>query len=461
MNPDDPLGLKTPSPQSSADPLGLIGTPTAPHNPTKLEIAKRNASMPHPEDMEDPEPSYAQKALGGLASLGKNIPGVEAAQAGARSFFQAKPSGASRFGFVPTKSDESYTDALSNIRQGESSSGAVGKMNSVIGGTVAAAATPGKTAFQQGALFGGAGGLLGADPQSAGDRVWNTAKGAAIGGTTGKVLGELAPNVARVIAAKTLGKNVLQRSTAMDAADAVNFSKAKGEGDLAAASPTPPAVSSALADTDVRPYVNVVRASGLFQNADDPTVLREAYKLMGEKERMLGSRIVGSDDYKAGSELERNEIIQGKRQLAQAAEPIMPSFGPANLAHAQAEGGLDAVKAGADATGRILSGASIPGKKIAANSREQFIASILEKNKTEAEATRQGVLGQIQARTGRTGITTPNPIKGFGLPSSAWQVNKMAPELNALDQQAGQTGTWYGNRLRRGLGIALGNEASQ
>lgn len=434
MNPDDPLGLTGTKPQSN-DPLGLLSSP---HLPTKLELAKRNAATPHPEDLEEDDPSYAQQALGGIASLAHDIPGAEAAQAGARSLVRG----------------QSYKDALSDIRGAEESAPSlVRHYNNIAGGTIAAAATPGSNVALQGARFGIAEAMGGADPESLKDRIDNIPVRATIDAALGKVLGEVAPNYVRSVAVKRLGKNVLDRTGVMAEADARNFGKAKAEGDLAAANPTPQVVSDALNDPDTKPYVAIIRGSGLFKGANDATVLREAHKLMGERERMLGNRIVGSDDYKAGSELERNEIIQGKRRLSDASKSIMPSFGPANLVHAQAEGQLDALKSAADATGRIVRGADVAGRKLESNSSDSFLRDILQMRDAEAKAATEGVLGKLKAKSS----LSFNPLKGFGIPKTVSNVNKMSPYLSALDQQAGNDVL---PPFLRHAGIALGESGN-
>lgn len=433
MNPDDPLGLLTPQKKDTSDPLGLL-TPSKGHLPTKLELAKRNAAEPHPEDLEDADPSYAQQALGGIASLAHNIPGAEAVQAGVRSVARGQP----------------YTEALSDIRGAENSANPwVRRYNNLAGGTVAALATPGKTAFQQGAAYGGAEGLLSADPQSAKARVVNAAKDAAITGVGGKLLGELAPNAARVIAAKTLGKTALARTGAMETADAAAYGKAASEG----VGTTDPAVTATLNHPTVKPYAAEIRNSPVFQGADDATVLREAYKLMTEKQQTLAQRVINSSDYKAGSQLEKTEIQQGKRQLLDAADNVMPSFRPAVYGHATAKGELDAFRQASDATNRIVRGANVAGRKLAQNSPEAFNASIVKMKQDEAKAALEGVLGRLKGRTGMNA----NPLKLFGVPKSVSGVNKMAPYINALDQQAGNTG----GTLRRALGVSAGGEMSQ
>jgi hypothetical protein len=309
VNPDDPLGLigspqKKPEP---ADPLGLI---TGPKPPTKLAIAKRNAAMPHPEDSEDPEPSYATQALGGLASLARDIPGAEALQAGARSVLRQHPTGKpNRFGFVPTERDQSYGEALSDIRNAEESANPwVRRYNSIAGGTIAALAAPkgpwmnplgkGGTAAVQGARFGALQGLLSADPASTQDRLLKAGKGGTIAALVAGTVGDLLPRVTRVAAAKSLGTRALQRGQAMSTADDAAYSKALAEGQ----GQVHPDATAALGDEHlgIKAYADAARESPSLKGADDATILHETYKRLGERQRGLEAQIERAADYKAG-----------------------------------------------------------------------------------------------------------------------------------------------------------------
>lgn len=428
--------------------------PAEPKLPTKLDLAKRNAVMPHPEDMEDPDPTYAQQALGGVASLARNIPGAEAAQAGVRALVRGQP----------------YTEALSDIRGAENSANPwVRRYNSLAGGAVAAAAAPtgtftnplgtGGSIALQGARYGAAEGLLSADPMSGQDRLIHAGKDAAVTAAAGKLLGEFAPNVFRALRARTLGTTALGKATQMEAADALAYGKAAAEG----VGLTHPQVTAALSHPTVAPYANEIRTSPIFKGADDATILREAYKLMTEKQQTLAQRVINSSDYKAGSALEKAEISQGKRQLLDAADNIMPSLRPAVYGHATAKGELDAFRTAADATGRITRGASVAGRKLGQNSPEAFEKSIHLMSEQEAKSGLEGALGQLKNKV----ALSVNPLKGFGIPKAASSVNRMAPYLEALDQQAGNVGRILASTpaakaayLRRALAIALASQAN-
>jgi hypothetical protein len=361
------------------------------------------------------EASYSQKALGGIASLARDIPGVEALQAGARSVVRRQP----------------YSEALSDIRGAEDAApSAVRNYNRIAGSLPAIMATPGG-AVLQGARFGAVKGLLGAEPATLEERTHDAAREGAIGAVAGKA-GQFLVNTARTGISRTLGKIAERRDAQIAARDAANYGKAASEG----VGVSNPAVTAALDAPDVKPFADAIRGSSIFKGADDATVLREAYKLMGEKQGTLATRAANSPDFKAGTSLEKAEIGKAKRELLDAADKIMPSFRPAVQGHAELAGERKAFQAAADATGRLINGTTVAGKNLAKRSPEAFMKSILQMTPAEAKAATEGVLGQLKAKTG---IISGNPATGFGLVPSVSRINRIAPWLEALDKQAGNT----------------------
>jgi len=159
---------------------------------------------------------------------------------------------------------------------------------------------------------------------------------------------------------------------------------------------------------------------------------------MTERQQTLASRVINSSDYKAGSQLEKQEITQGKRQLLTAADNIMPSLRPAVYGHAAAKGELDALKAGADATGRIVRNAPVAGRKLAQNSPEAFMQSIDQMSPAEARAALEGVLGRIKGMKN----FSLNPLVG-GAGKKIFGFGKVLPYIEALDKQTGKSGKSY------------------
>lgn len=357
-------------------------------------------------------PIYGTAALGGLAALARGIPGVEALQAGGRSLLRGQP----------------YTTALADIRGAEGDNPA-SSVASFAGSIPAAAAMPGSPVMG-GAIFGGAQGLLGADPNTMGERVVDTAKGAAAGAASGK-LGEWLGAAVRGLRGGSLGRKALTRKAAMTEADNAAYGAAATEG--AAVTSTPQVVVDALTAPDIAPYVEAVRGSRAFAGADDATLLREAYKLLSEHQSRLANTMANATDFKAGTSLGNADVSLAKKQLLDAADAIMPSFRDAVAGHAAAAGERESFRAGADAAKRIANGSSVAAKKLETNSPEAFMASIKKMTPAQARAATEGLLARLNETMG----LTMNPLKGFGLPKDAAAVNRLAPYLKALDEQAG------------------------
>ena len=419
---DDPLGLV-----SGSDPLGLA-TPSKPKvKPKPKTIVDQSPENPH---------DYATQALGGIASLLRAVPGGTALQAGARSVVRGQP----------------YSEALRDIQGAEDSAPSVVRNTNAIAGSLPGLlASPG-SAVQQGIGYGVASGLL-APTGGVGDRL----KNAAVQGTVGAVLGkagELVPMIGRTKTAQSLGSTLLKRKAAMSAATSPLYHAAETEGWNAAANGAmPKSVQEALVAPDIKPYVDAVRASRQFAGADEPTILREAYRHMSDYQRTLGSRMLNAGDFKAGTSLDKADIGLAKQQMTSAADEIMPSFRVANAKNAEHAGQMDAFKLAADATNRIAKGSTVAGKKLATNSPEAFMKAIQKMSPAEARAAKEGLLGRLSDNTGLTG----NPFKLFNIPKSAARMNRLAPYLEALDKRMG---TQYPSLLRSGA-IATGGLLGQ
>lgn len=122
-------------------------------------IARENLN--DAEMAEAETPSYASQALGGIASLARDIPGAEAAQAGSRSLVRTALAKAG----LPVQA-ESYGEARRAIRGAEDSAPSfVRNYNRIAGGALAAAGIPGAPVLQ-GARYGMSEALLQSDPDA-------------------------------------------------------------------------------------------------------------------------------------------------------------------------------------------------------------------------------------------------------------------------------------------------------
>lgn len=534
---DDPLAqLKKlrAAPPASDDPLdqlkALKGTKPAGHDyhaeyasgALQKRMGRENANDREMAAAETP--GYGTQVLGGIASLGKDIPGVEALQAAIRSgMSRPDPQSVAAMARHPLPSSgadtpQSYGEALSDIQGAEADAPAlVRNYNRFAGSAVAASTVPGSPVLA-GARYGILSGLSQSDPNA---DIHARLKSAAVRGTTGALAGKLADvglTAIRGAVSPTTGAASSARTAAMRAADEVSYGKVAEE--AAASGGSTPAVRAALAAPDIAPYAEVIRTSRKFAGADDATVLQEAYKLMSERQGTLANRAGTTSDFKAGTSLEKADIGLAKGELLRAAEapstqtvtreippittaqsphpdtrtaisnfwdrirlvharsegttaqqmarralerhgaenvvspplsgapgpqtitettpipPAMPSFRSAVEQHATMAQNRDAFRTMGDAADRAIRGSRVPAKKLDVQSQEAVMEAIRKMKEEAASAGLEGTLGRLKDSYG----FSPNPLKAFGLGPSLGNAARVAPYVNALDQQSGAFG---------------------
>jgi len=96
--------------------------------------------------------------------------------------------------------------------------------------------------------------------------------------------------------------------------DAVNYTAARGE------AKSTPAIKAVLDSRTVNKYAKIVRESEEFHNADDATVLMEAYKLMSRAEGKSIKSIEGTAEHLADVEMQARNIKFAKPRMLAAAE---------------------------------------------------------------------------------------------------------------------------------------------
>lgn len=144
-----------------------------------LQSQMGEVQEPDPE----PQPGVGSKILGALASLGRDIPGVEAVQAGARSLVRRQP----------------YREALSDIRTAEDAAPTAATLPARLAGAgIASAVLPGGAALK-GAQYGALSGALSSDPNS---DMTSRAIGAGVGAGAGALVGRYGDKVAGAAASR-------------------------------------------------------------------------------------------------------------------------------------------------------------------------------------------------------------------------------------------------------------------
>lgn len=368
--PDDPIAValraaQAPhapqAPQSGGfDPIAIALAHAQPSDPMADPMAKWHAAYKSgrlqknitDQNAAEQGPStlgaFGQSLAATGANLGSAVPGVPAAQMGLRSLIRP---------LVTGESAESLDQSLSDIEGAEGKiPGPLRVAEKFAGAAPAAALMPGSPMVAS-AAYGGLSGLLDAHNRSVPQAAGRAAVGTAVGATFGK-LGDLLTTGARAVlptwlgGAPELGQNVLDRTTRMRAADATNYGQAATEG---AATGSTPAVAQALARPDIAPYAAVIRNSRTFAGADDNTVLREAYKLMSERQGTAGARLANATDFKAGTALEKSDIGLAQQELKTAAVTPSPGAPAPPTAHPMDPDALSS-PAVRDASGTVTAG---------------------------------------------------------------------------------------------------------
>lgn len=314
-------------------------------------------------------------------------------------------------------------------------------------GTMALTPVLPASAVRAGALLGGADQALNNDPDaSIIGRVLRGVAGATVGGLTGKAL-DGAMTAVRARMTPTLGSQALAQKEATNQADEMMYGAAKLQG---MNKPATAEVQQAFNAPDISPYVQAVRNTRQFANADDATVLREAYKLMSEHQQRLGNAIADAADFKAGSTLQRNEAGLAKEQLRDAGETMMPAFPEAVAGHAENAGVQNAIGQGADAAQVAMGYAQPAGDRLHLDTPEAFSKAFKSMTREEQLAALRGALGRVRDNL----KITANPFSVYGFGSSALRAGRAAPVVQELDQLAGNKAPNIIQKLILSLGAA-------
>lgn len=410
------------------------GAPAAPDRATLDRRAAARTRL-NTNDMEQAQaetPDYLTQVFGGIASLGKNIPGMEALQAAMRSS-GPPPEAVAAMARHPLPSSnadqpQSYSAALSDIKGAEADAPALVRgYNSVAGGTMAAAAMPGSPMLA-GARTGIMSGLLGSEPSTVEDRIHEAAKQGVVGGVAGKVA-DVAGTAVRGLLAPTLGEATAARAAATTAKDATAYGAAATEG--AAAAPHP-AVDAVLDSPDIKAFADMVRGARQFAGADQGTIVRETYKLMSKQQSGLAKRLA-DQGFDAATKLAHDNIGLAKQELMNAADQIMPSFRSAVSGHAEMMSQKGAFDTAAEATRRALQGTHVAAKRLATQSPEAVHETLKQMREESAKAALEGTLGRLKEYN----HVSINPLKLFGAGPMVRNAAKVAPQVGLLDQIAG------------------------
>lgn len=355
-------------------------------------------------------PSYAQQALGGIASLAKDIPGAEALQAGGRML-------SSRLS--PYQPDESYREALETVQGAEAAAPVLARIpNRLIGGTVASLAMPGSlSAAKSSALYGGLLNALSADPdQTIGERALNTGLGAGVGLVAGKV-GDVVSTGLRARVATPLGE--ARQGLKVARSDAANPLYALAETQGAGGATNTSAIHAALSRPEVQSILDDIATLDAFKGLypDDPKVLQEVVRRLSEDQGEVINQLARANPTRTTSRRatqQQLKTIKDELVNAMSAGPNAPM--PAQRA------AMDAYAAGSrrlDALGRGQRAAAIEtGAGSAPENLERFgrttLLDYLERNPEVRPDAAAGVLGFGRRKLEQAGVTgLMNPMRGM------------------------------------------------
>lgn len=348
------------------------------------------------------EGTYGQQALGGIASIAKDIPGAEALQAGARSVVRGQP----------------YGEALGDIRGAEATASPLARIpNRVIGGGLAAASLPIKSPAMAGAAYGGLLNLLGADEQSTGERAANTAVGATVGGVTGK-LTDMAVTGARGVLAEPIGKAMTRLKGERAAASGPLYQQAIAQG---AGQTGTPEVAAWLARPEVQDIVGELSKLDEFAGLapDDPRMLDAIYKSLSDQTGTIVRRMntAAPRDPNVGRAAERQLRTVREQGVSAMSDPLhapMPAYRPAVDAYAEGSRRLEGLTRGNNAMA-IETGAGVSPERLERFGRDNLLDWLRSQSPEVVDATVQGMTGFGGRKLEQGGVTgLLNPMRGMG-----------------------------------------------
>lgn len=282
--------------------------------------------------------------------------------------------------------------------------------------------------------------------------------GAGVAGTVGAVGGVAARAVDRLKRSGSVPKRLFELKDVLASKDKVNYGKAEAEGAAAAPLVRP----NALDAPDIKPYADEVRTSREFQGADEPTVIRETYKRLGQPQR-AAIKQTESGDFKPLAQASKEELRLAKADLMTDAEKAMPSFPAANAEHAKGAGEIRALRKGAGVAAVVGGAKPISEVNLDVKSAEAYTRAIPKLTPAEAEEALRGILGSVRGMVG----FSRNPIGLFGIARSAvgvpLAIHRLGPIVRQLEKQAGrgQSGESFADFVRGATARTVGAETGQ
>lgn len=378
---------------------GRMGRRIARENQNEREQVEAQTAI---EEAQSGLKGAATRGLGAVTSLARDIPGVEALSAGARSVVRGQP----------------YAEALGDIRDAGESINPVSRTGlRMVGGGLASAAIPGSPALQ-GAAYGGAINALSADPdKTMGERVATGIAGGIFGGAVGKVA-DVASTGARALMAGSVDDVLPALKQARADAASPLYREAAEEGAQAATTPMSPALRNVLDEPDIAGIVDDLRGQRQFRGMDerDPRLLDALYKALSDAERRAQSPMAALDPKAVNTGRFAVENIQAaKRQVLDAisgdAGAPMPSYATAVREFAEESAPIEGFERGYKAMGAQVGARENP-RRIVREGQRGLLEWLEKQGPEAAEAAAQGQAAYGKRRLSQAGVTgLLNPLR--------------------------------------------------
>lgn len=343
-------------------------------------------------------------ALATAANVSRDIPGVEAAQAGARSLVRG----------------QSYREALGDIRGATNAlPAAIGIPTRMAGGAMAAAVSPGSTLARQAMSYGAASGLTEANPDvGVGGRVGRAAGQAVAGGALTRAL-QVGGTASRALRGQTRAAREIEEMARRDEVADPLYEAFRAR---PAAQPTQ-RLAVIMDLPVVRSAARAVRAeNNILRNLPDtdPRILDAVYKRVGDK----------AFTSKFGFDTDQSR----KELLAAIDDATGGAYSPAVRAFEEGASNMDASVRGARALQRGTSSSS--GATLNASledSPEALVRWARTARPREREMAVGGILGEVKQH-GLTDMVTPFGIRGgFSLVPGARRVVRASNLIDELE----------------------------
>lgn len=360
---------------------------------TKARVGGETWSQPE-------QPGFLLKALAALSSLGTAIPGLEAVQAKAASLATQL-----------TDTPRSYTEALEILRSAQKTVPKPLRIAANIAGAAPLMAMLPGGPMASGALLGGAGEALSADPMSLTERGVRTAVGTAGGALVGRA-GDKLVTSGKVLLSKNPASQVIaaKAARALSAKTMYDAALSSGQGKQATS-----AVQAYVAEPEIADIVSELQKTSQFANtpAHAPEMLDAIYKTLSDRAGTIKKGLEAVNPSRPNIGRFRGKDIESAQQRLLTAlktpdanvPAVMPTYENAVADYAKRSKDIAAMQKGYEAVTSKLSGTIPLFKNLDRKTPEAFAEWAKTASPSELDAAKRGILGATKEAFGQRGKT--------------------------------------------------------